>query len=74
MKKDGKEQLPAEKGLSMNSFVILAIMNVVEFLLLVPILIIVFLDKDKKLSDQDQVTITETEEGPVPLRCEDGTM
>ena len=55
----------------MNCFAILAIMNVVEFLVLVAILIIVFLDKDKKPSDRDRVTITETEEGSVPLRCED---
>ena len=57
----------------MSPFAILAIMNVAEFLVLVPILIIVFLDKDKKTSDQNQVTSTETEEGRVPLRCEDVT-
>ena len=27
--------------------------------------------KDKKSADQYHLTITETEEGPVPLRCED---
>ena len=57
----------------MSPFAILAIMNVAEFLVLVPILIIVFLDKDKKAADQYNATNTETEEGPVPLRCEDVT-
>lgn len=55
----------------MNVFTILWIMNLAEFLLLIAILIVFFFDKDIKSSERDQVTITETEEGSVPLRCED---